>query len=53
MQKVFVIEDEKLLRDLLLEVLRADPTLDIVGSVGDGQEGYTQCLKIKPHILKT
>ena len=51
MQKVFVIEDEKLLRDLLLEVLRADPTLDIVGSVGDGQEGYTQCLKSKPHMV--
>lgn len=51
MQKVFVIEDEKLLRDLLLEVLRADPTLDIVGSVGDGQEGYNQCLKLKPHMV--
>ncbi len=51
MQKVFVIEDEKLLRDLLLEVLRADPTLDIVGSVGDGQVGYTQCLKIKPNMV--
>lgn len=51
MQKVFVIEDEKLLRDLLMEVLRADPTLDIVGSVGDGQVGYTQCLKLKPHMV--
>ncbi len=51
MQKVYVIEDEVLLRDLLIELLKSRRDLEIAGYSGDGMEGYNQCREIKPRFV--
>lgn len=51
MQKVYIIEDEVLLRDLITDLLRNHRELEIIGSSGDGREGYEACAKLRPHIV--
>ena len=51
MQKVYIIEDEVLLRDLITDLLRNSRELEIVGSSGDGREGYEACSRLRPHIV--
>jgi DNA-binding NarL/FixJ family response regulator len=51
MQKVYIIEDEVLLRDLISDLLRNNRELELVGSSGDGREGCDACLKLRPHMV--
>jgi DNA-binding NarL/FixJ family response regulator len=51
MQKVFIIEDEVLLRDLLCDLISNQSDLQVIGTSGDGSEGYRKCLEVKPDIL--
>lgn len=51
MQKIYIIEDEVLLRDLIIDLLQNHRDLEIVGSSGDGREGVEKCLELKPHIV--
>lgn len=51
MQKVYIIEDEVLLRDLIIDLLKTHRDLEIVGSSGDGRQGYEDCIKLKPHMV--
>lgn len=51
MQRVYIIEDEVLLRDLITDLLRNHSDLEIVGSSGDGREGYDACVKLRPHMV--
>jgi RNA polymerase sigma factor (sigma-70 family) len=51
MQKVYIIEDEVLLRDLITDLLSKHRDLEIIGSAGDGREGLDACLKLKPHMV--
>lgn len=51
MQKVYIIEDEVLLRDLITDLLSKHRDLEIIGASGDGREGLNACLRLKPHIV--
>lgn len=51
MQKVYLIEDEVLLRDLVVDLLTEHRDLEIIGASGDGREGLEACLKLKPHMV--
>jgi DNA-binding NarL/FixJ family response regulator len=51
MQKVYIIEDEVLLRDLIIDLLKSHANLEIIGSSGDGQKGMNECLKLKPQMV--
>lgn len=51
MQKVVIIEDEVLLRDLISELLETHRDLELVGSSGDGLEGYKICQEKKPNLV--
>jgi len=51
MQKVYIIEDEVLLRDLIIDLMKSNKDLEIIGSSGDGREGYEGCMKLKPHMV--
>lgn len=50
-KRIMIIEDETMLRDLLVEVLKTYPSCELVGSFGDGIEGRDQVGKLKPDIL--
>ncbi len=51
MQKVYVIEDDILLRDLITEALSHRQDLLMVGSCGDGRKGLDECLQLKPNMV--
>lgn len=53
MQKVFIIEDEVLLRDLLCDLISSQMDLEVAGHSGDGTEGLRKCLQLEPDILVT
>jgi len=49
--RTFLLEDETLLRKLLLRSLHAMPELEVVGECGDGVEGERLILNLKPDLL--
>lgn len=51
MQKVYVIEDEVLLRDLVIDLLENNRELEIIGASGDGHEGLAACQRLRPHMV--
>ena len=51
MLRVFIIEDETLLRDLIGDLLKSQIDLELAGSSGDGLDGYKKCLKLKPDFV--
>lgn len=50
-KRIVIIEDETMLRDLVVEVLKGYPNCELVGTFGDGIEGRDQCAKLKPDIV--
>jgi DNA-binding NarL/FixJ family response regulator len=51
MKTVVVIEDQTAIREMLSEFIRSTHGYEIAGMYGDGQEGLTHCLEIKPDIV--
>lgn len=51
MRTVYIIEDDKLLCDLLSGVIDSEIDMEVVGSHGDGTEGLRQCQLKKPDVL--
>ncbi len=51
MQKVYIIEDEALLCDLVSILIESQIDLEIVGTSVDGLEGYKECLKLEPDLV--
>tara|TARA_B100000989_G_C19512686_1_gene459948 strand:- start:95 stop:742 length:648 start_codon:yes stop_codon:yes gene_type:complete len=51
MKKVFIAEDQTILRDLICRVLDQYPQIQVIGTSGDGQDAYERCLDQKPDII--
>lgn len=51
MKRVVIIEDQTAIREMVAEILRADPQFKIVGEWGDGQEAVSKCLEAKPDMV--
>ena len=51
MPKIFIVEDETLLRELLLDFLGNLPNVEIVGTCGDGQKAIKQCIEADPDLV--
>ena len=51
MLKVFIVEDETLLRELLSDYLSSIPSVEIVGVCGDGQKAIEQCIEADPDLV--
>ncbi len=49
--KVLVVEDETLLRRTLVQLLRLQPDLDIVGEAANGIEAVSEALARKPDVI--
>jgi two-component system chemotaxis response regulator CheB len=49
--RVLVIEDSLTIRKRMLEVLAADPDIDIVGEADDGQRGVELCQQLRPDVV--
>tara|TARA_B100001248_G_scaffold261773_1_gene254194 strand:+ start:2844 stop:3476 length:633 start_codon:yes stop_codon:yes gene_type:complete len=51
MIRVYVAEDEVLLRDFVDAFFKGEPTYELVGFARDGQEAYEACSKLKPELV--
>ncbi len=51
MKKVVIIEDETMVRDLMVEVLGAYSNCKLVGTFGDGLEGWEGVQELKPDFV--
>ncbi|HEY3973650.1 MAG TPA: chemotaxis-specific protein-glutamate methyltransferase CheB [Candidatus Sulfotelmatobacter sp.] len=49
--RVLVVEDSLTVRRRLVEVLSADPQMEVVGEAGDGKTGIELCQKLRPDIV--
>jgi DNA-binding NarL/FixJ family response regulator len=51
--RILVAEDDALLRRTLLELLRLQPDLKVVGDVPDGEQAVAQAAILKPDVILT
>lgn len=51
MNRLFIVEDQTAIREMLVEILRTDPNYQLVGESGDGQQALAIILEIKPDLL--
>jgi two-component system chemotaxis response regulator CheB len=51
MIRVLVVDDSATARSLLVEILRSDPDLQVVGEAGDGQEGVALAQQLRPDVV--
>ena len=49
--RVLVVEDSLTVRKRMLEVLAADPDIDIVGEAADGKRGIELCQQLRPDVV--
>jgi two-component system chemotaxis response regulator CheB len=49
--RVLVVEDSQTIRKRMLEVLAADPDIDIVGEADDGKRGVELCQQLRPDVV--
>jgi len=51
MKKVVIIEDQTAVRDMISQIVQADPTFEVVAESGDGQSAYDQVMEHKPDFV--
>jgi len=49
--RVLVVEDSLTVRKRLVEVLNADPALEVVGEAEDGKTGIELCQRLRPDVV--
>jgi two-component system chemotaxis response regulator CheB len=49
--RVVVVEDSATVRNRLVEILRTDPDLDVVGAAEDGKSAIEICLRCRPDVV--
>ncbi len=49
--RVLVVEDSLTMRERLLEVLRGDPEIEVVGQASDGRTAIELCERLRPDVL--
>jgi len=51
MQKVYIVEDQVVMRGFIKRLLDGYPGLELAGESGDGHHAYEQCLEVKPDMI--
>lgn len=49
--RVLVVEDSLTIRKHIVEVLAADPRLEVVGEAGDGKRAIELCQSLRPNVI--
>jgi len=49
--RVLVVEDSLTVRKRMLDVLTADPDIEVVGEAGDGKRGIELCQSLRPDVV--
>ncbi len=51
MIKVLVVEDSQVVREFLVEVLGADPAIQVIGTAHDGEEALAAVSRLRPDVI--
>ncbi|MBU2479379.1 MAG: response regulator, partial [Gammaproteobacteria bacterium] len=51
MIRVLVVDDSGFFRRRIVEILEADPSLQVVGTAADGREAIQKVMELKPDIV--
>ena len=51
MKKVVIIEDQTAVREMIAQIVRSDPSFEVVAETGDGQTAYNTSLELKPDFV--
>jgi DNA-binding NarL/FixJ family response regulator len=51
MNKIYVIEDQNILRELVCRLVEGMPGYELMGDSGDGLEGLNACKRLKPDLV--
>lgn len=49
--RTLIVDDHRMVREALSEVLGKEPDIDIVGESGDGKAAMTQCHDLQPDVI--
>lgn len=49
--RVLVVDDSPLVRQLIVDALRADPDIEVVGTADNGQQAIERASALKPHVI--
>jgi len=49
--RVLVVDDSRLVRTVLREILEADPEIRVAGEADNGQEGVEKCIALAPDVV--
>jgi two-component system chemotaxis response regulator CheB len=49
--RVLVVDDSRLVREMICEILSSEPGIEVVGEAGDGAEAITKVTELKPDIV--
>ncbi|HVJ53728.1 MAG TPA: chemotaxis-specific protein-glutamate methyltransferase CheB [Aliidongia sp.] len=49
--RVLVVEDSMTVRQRLIEILSADPEIEVVGEAGDGKQAIELCQRLRPSLI--
>jgi two-component system, chemotaxis family, protein-glutamate methylesterase/glutaminase len=49
--RVLVVEDSTTVRKRLLDILRSEPDIEVVGEAGDGKRAIELCLQARPDLI--
>jgi len=49
--RVLLVDDSRLVRTVVRELLEEDPEIQVVGEAENGLDGVTQCLELKPDVV--
>lgn len=51
MNRVYVIEDQNILRELVCRLVESMPDCELIGDSGDGLDGFTACKELDPDLV--
>lgn len=49
--RVLIVDDSKVMREVITEILDSEPHIEVVGSACDGKEGYDLAISLKPDVI--
>lgn len=49
--RVLLVEDHRMVREALCEVLQKEPDIEVVGEAGDAREGLKQAVELGPDVV--
>lgn len=49
--KVLIVDDSTFFRKRLTEIIKADPTLEVIGEAKDGKEGVEKTISLHPDVI--